>query len=117
MPDEIDFVLDFCLHILRSFGFEEFKAYLSTMPEKCVGEPEQWEAAQDALQSVLERAEVEYEVDEGGRRVLRPQDRPQRSATHWAANGSVRRSSSTLTCPSGSIWSTWARMGNHTGPT
>jgi threonyl-tRNA synthetase len=66
MPDEISFVLDFCLHILRSFGFEDFKAYLSTMPEKCVGEKEQWDAAQDALQRVLEEAELEYEVDEGG---------------------------------------------------
>ena len=66
MPDEIKFVLDFCLHILRSFGFEDFKAYLSTMPEKCVGEPEQWEAAQEALRSVLEEAELEYDLDEGG---------------------------------------------------
>ena len=40
MPEEIDFVLNFCLHILRSFGFTDFKAYLSTMPEKSVGEPE-----------------------------------------------------------------------------
>ncbi len=66
MPDEIDFVLHFCLHILRSFGFEDFKAYLATMPDKCVGEPEQWEAAQVALQDVLEKTELEYEIDEGG---------------------------------------------------
>ena len=66
MPAEIKFVLDFCLHILRSFGFEDFKAYLSTMPEKCVGEPEHWEAAQEALRSVLEESELEYDVDEGG---------------------------------------------------
>ena len=39
MPAEIDFVLDFSLHILRSFGFSEIQAYLSTMPEKSVGEP------------------------------------------------------------------------------
>jgi len=65
MPAEIKFVLDFCLHILRSFGFEDFTAYLSTMPEKCVGEKHQWEAAQAALQDVLEEAGLEYQVDEG----------------------------------------------------
>ncbi|MBN1315137.1 MAG: threonine--tRNA ligase, partial [Anaerolineales bacterium] len=66
MPGEISFVLDFCLHILRSFGFEDFIAYLSTIPEKYVGVPEQWEKAQEALKDVLERAELEYKVDEGG---------------------------------------------------
>jgi threonyl-tRNA synthetase len=65
MPAEIKFVLGFCLHILRSFGFEDFTAYLSTMPEKCVGEKHQWEAAQAALQDVLEEAGLEYQVDEG----------------------------------------------------
>ena len=66
MPDEIDFVLNFCLHILRSFGFNEFKAYLSTKPEKSVGEPEMWKDAENALQAALERAGIEYDVDDGG---------------------------------------------------
>ena len=38
MPAEIDFVLEFCLNMLRAFGFNDFKAYLSTQPEKAVGE-------------------------------------------------------------------------------
>jgi threonyl-tRNA synthetase len=66
MPAEIDFVLDFSLHILRSFGFSEIHAYLSTKPEKCVGEPEQWLAAETALEASLKRAGVAYEVDHGG---------------------------------------------------
>lgn len=66
MPDEIDFVLNFCLHILRSFGFTEFKAYLSTKPEKSVGELQMWLDAQEALRSSLERAKLPYDVDEGG---------------------------------------------------
>lgn len=65
MPAEISFVLDFCLHILRSFGFEDFTAYLSTMPEKRVGEEHQWDAAQDALREVLDQSGLEYQVDEG----------------------------------------------------
>ena len=66
MPDEIDFVLGFSLHILRSFGFNDFKAYLSTKPEHSVGEPERWVDAEKALEAALLRAELPYEVDEGG---------------------------------------------------
>ncbi len=66
MPEEIDFVLSFSLHMLRSFGFDEINAYLSTRPEKAVGEPERWHAAEAALEESLKRAGVDYEVDEGG---------------------------------------------------
>ncbi len=54
------------LHILRAFGFDKIKAYLSTKPEKSVGEPEQWQAAEDALEDSLKRANMPYEVDRGG---------------------------------------------------
>ncbi len=66
MPEEIDFVLDFSLHILRSFGFEDIKAYLSTRPEKAVGEAERWRDAEAALEASLKRSELPYELDEGG---------------------------------------------------
>ena len=66
MPAEIDFVLNFSLHILRSFGFTDIHAYLSTKPEKSVGDPEQWHAAETALESSLKRANIDYEVDQGG---------------------------------------------------
>ncbi len=66
MPEEIDFVLNFCLDMLRAFGFVDFSAYLSTMPEKAVGEPERWKDAEAALEASLKRAGIAYEVDEGG---------------------------------------------------
>ena len=66
MPAEIDFVLNFSLHILRSFGFSDIHAYLSTRPEKSVGDPAQWEAAELALEDSLNRSGVAYKVDEGG---------------------------------------------------
>jgi threonyl-tRNA synthetase len=66
MPDEIDFVLNFCLHILRSFGFTDFTAYLSTKPEKSVGPIEKWQAAEIALEEALKRASIPYKVDTGG---------------------------------------------------
>ncbi len=66
MPAEIDMVLNFSLHILRSFGFNEIHAYLSTKPEKSVGEVEQWDAAETALEDSLKRANLAYDVDQGG---------------------------------------------------
>ena len=67
MPDEIDFVLNFCLHILRSFGFNENKAYLSTKPADAIKKDDKmWDDAEAALKAALDRAELPYEIDEGG---------------------------------------------------
>ena len=66
VEDEIVEVVEFVLHILRLFGFEDFEASLSTRPEKSVGEQEQWDQAEDALRRALDRAGLEYGVDEGG---------------------------------------------------
>jgi threonyl-tRNA synthetase len=66
MPAEIDFTLDFCLDMLRAFGFDDFKAYLSTQPEKAVGDPDHWREAEAALEASLQRAGLPYEIDPGG---------------------------------------------------
>jgi len=66
MPEEIDRVLQFCLFMLRSFGFNEFKVYLATRPEGSVGDDARWQAATEALRASVERAKLSYEVDEGG---------------------------------------------------
>jgi threonyl-tRNA synthetase len=67
MPEEIDRVLAFSLYMLRSFGFSEFKVYLATKPAaKYVGDDESWRAATKALEESVNRAGIEYEVDEGG---------------------------------------------------
>jgi threonyl-tRNA synthetase len=65
MPEEIDRTLAFSLHILRSFGFEDFQAYLATRnPEKAAGAAEQWEAPTEALRQSLERSDVPFQIDE-----------------------------------------------------
>jgi threonyl-tRNA synthetase len=66
IEEEINRALEFSLHILRSFGLRDFNAYLSTMPEKYVGEPENWQAATAALRRAVEAHELPYQVDEGG---------------------------------------------------
>ena len=66
MDEELDFVLNFSLNILRGFGLKNFKAYLSTKPEKAVGKDEDWAFAEAALERVLVRNGMAFEVDEGG---------------------------------------------------
>jgi threonyl-tRNA synthetase len=66
MDAEIREVLRFSLFMLRSFGFEEIGAYLSTRPEKSVGEPQRWDAATESLRKAIEAEGLEYGVDEGG---------------------------------------------------
>lgn len=67
MPEEIDRVLNFCLHILRGFGIDDFHAYLATRdPNKSAGDVERWDDATEALRAALDRAELPYDIDEGG---------------------------------------------------
>jgi threonyl-tRNA synthetase len=67
MEAEIDRTLKFCLHILRHFGMTEFHAYLSTRnPEKFAGEVKDWDSATEALRNALERAGIDFDIDEGG---------------------------------------------------
>ena len=66
VEDEISRALEFSLYILRSFGLTDFKAYLSTLPEKYVGDPADWDKATEALRRAVEAHAIPYEVDEGG---------------------------------------------------
>ncbi len=66
MNDEISEVLRFSLYMLRTFGFQKFKIYLSTRPEGSIGTEQMWLDAQDALRRVIEETKLPFEVDEGG---------------------------------------------------
>jgi threonyl-tRNA synthetase len=66
IDEEIYNLVELTLKILRTFGFSEFSAYLSTRPDKFVGNPERWEKATSALRKAAERANLKYGVDEGG---------------------------------------------------
>ncbi|RRR70699.1 MAG: threonine--tRNA ligase [Candidatus Viridilinea halotolerans] len=66
VEDEIGRALEFSLYVLRSFGLNDFTAYLSTRPAKYVGEVADWERATAALQRAVETHGLPYQVDEGG---------------------------------------------------
>ena len=64
MPEEIDTVLDFSVNLLRDFGLRDFHLYLSTRPEKRVGEESKWDDAEAALKAALERSGLPFSVNE-----------------------------------------------------
>ena len=66
VESEIREVLRFSLEMLRAFGFSEFKAYISTKPEKSVGDEKDWELATRSLEKAVEAEKLEYDVDAGG---------------------------------------------------
>jgi threonyl-tRNA synthetase len=59
IEDEVVGCLEFALHVLKTFGFSEYTAELSTWEpddqEKYMGTPEQWKLAEDALQKACTR--------------------------------------------------------------
>jgi threonyl-tRNA synthetase len=67
LEDEVKGVVKFAIKLLETFGFKEYKVYLSTRPEeKFVGEIKQWDKAESVLKIALEAMNLEYSVDEGG---------------------------------------------------
>jgi len=66
MEVEVIRVIDFVVKMLRTFGFEDFKAYIATRPEKSVGDNAMWENATQALKVAAYKVGLGYEMDEGG---------------------------------------------------
>lgn len=67
MRAEILDVVNLCMTMLKKFGFEKVKVYLSTRPkEKYVGEIAEWDSAENALREAISSLDLPFEVDEGG---------------------------------------------------
>ncbi len=69
-PDQIEqevlSVIDLTILFLKIFGFDDYEVYLSTRPEKYVGDVQNWEHATNSLRSALEKRDLKYEIDRGG---------------------------------------------------
>jgi len=66
VESEIQRVVEFVLFMLRTFGFEDFQAFVSTRPEKAVGPEERWQQATQALMRTVDALGLTYDIDEGG---------------------------------------------------
>ena len=65
LEEEIFNIIDLNLHVLSTFGFDQYEVYLSTRPEKSVGSDEHWEMATQALKLALEKKSLQYQLDPG----------------------------------------------------
>ncbi len=66
MESEIIEVIRFAKYVLGAFGFTEMNYYLSTKPDKSVGDNELWHKAEESLKKALDSQGLTYEIDEGG---------------------------------------------------
>ncbi|TCP28845.1 threonyl-tRNA synthetase [Scopulibacillus darangshiensis] len=64
IESEINNVLDLIDDVYSEFGFE-YKIELSTCPEKYMGSAEIWEKAEHALESVLKKKGLTYQINPG----------------------------------------------------
>ncbi len=66
VEDVIHETLEFAISMLRDFGFNELKVYLSTRPKDSIGSDEQWKLAEESLRKAIESLKLDYQIDEGG---------------------------------------------------
>ncbi len=67
LEQEVITCFEMAINCLKMFGFQDYKIYLATRPEKkYVGEIANWDKAQASLENALKKTGYEYEVDEGG---------------------------------------------------
>ncbi|VDP35824.1 unnamed protein product [Schistosoma curassoni] len=64
IKDEIKSCLDFLGHVYGLFGFS-FELYLSTRPEKFMGEIEMWDRAEKQLKESLDEVGLKWELNPG----------------------------------------------------
>lgn len=65
LEKELIKIIEFVIYMLKTFGFNDFNAYLSTRPEKYVGTLNAWEKATNALKKSLEKVKLKYKIDSG----------------------------------------------------
>ncbi|MXV62019.1 threonine--tRNA ligase [Natronorubrum sp. JWXQ-INN-674] len=64
IEQEVEEIMDMITDVLETFDLE-YEMALATRPEKSVGSDEIWEHAEEQLENVLEKRNLEYEVEEG----------------------------------------------------
>ncbi|WP_436344899.1 threonine--tRNA ligase [Natronorubrum sp. FCH18a] len=61
---EVEEIMDMITEVLETFDLD-YEMALATRPEKSVGSDEIWEKAEEQLENVLEKRNLDYELEEG----------------------------------------------------
>ncbi len=65
LKDEIVKCIEYTIYAYRTMGFEKYKVFIATRPEKSIGSDEDWENATASLKEALEELNLPYETKEG----------------------------------------------------
>jgi len=65
LEDELVGVIQMVQHFYKIFGFEEWEYFISTKPEKAIGDDAGWEHATNSLMKAMERVNLSYKIKEG----------------------------------------------------
>lgn len=66
LKDEVMGVVQFAVDLFKTFGFDNYEAYLATRPDKAVGDPAKWEEATISLKEAAEKMNIKLNVEEKG---------------------------------------------------
>ena len=65
IDQEINNLLRFSIALLKSFGFQDIEADLSTKPKKAIGEDKDWKIATESLENALNEEGINFITAEG----------------------------------------------------
>ncbi len=65
IEEEITVLINLIFEVYNTFGFDDVQVYLSTRPEKYIGDIEVWNNSEKSLSSALDKAGIKYKVNEG----------------------------------------------------
>lgn len=65
LNNEIIQMVEYAMDIYKIFGFNDYKIFIATRPEKYIGSDEVWEKAAGALTNALKEKNLEYKTKEG----------------------------------------------------
>ena len=65
LEQELIKVIKLAGFMMKTFDFKNYRAYLSTKPEKAIGSDKIWKKATKALENALNKTKIKYEIDPG----------------------------------------------------
>jgi threonyl-tRNA synthetase len=66
LQGEFENTVDAALTVLKAFQFKDYKIYVSTRPDRAIGDEAMWERATEAIKAACDHSGLKYQIDEGG---------------------------------------------------
>jgi threonyl-tRNA synthetase len=66
LQPEFESTVDAALAVLKAFQFNDYQIFVSTRPDKALGDPQIWDRATAAIKAACDNVGLPYEIDAGG---------------------------------------------------